>query len=488
MSNTEPTKHRTARPYAGRLVTWLGYVAMVVLMVVAIKLVESLPRSGMISETTRDLITGGLLGGLPIVIWGWPRFVVAIGRRLSAKTAQEVLQSDSRPPILYLRSFSADEKAATWVGRLRPSFEENLTLVLSELGPVIAIGQPGERLPSLGAARMYVTGDDWQSAVSALMSNAAVVVVKAGVTQGLSWEISQIARKVNPHRALIALPSQVGRSRGSVEEQYRRFREQIGPSFPSLLPERVGSARWVAFDDDWSPRLLNVPRWWKRWILGQGENSVAALREELRPFCKALGYPLSRSRTLLSAIFVPLALVLFAAMLVFTAQVAIDPVTQDLKNLLQPRELKSERGMFEVVLPAGWSQVPKEIKDQVPQVSEDRLFAMHMQLGRGGFGVFALIERFSKTQITMSLEEFSMEILTWFTNVAERPTGPFPGTVGQRPARIYRLRANEFQYIAIFAETSTNFYYIKGWSQPEFFSKHIDEIETLASSLTELWE
>ena len=198
--------------------------------------------------------------------------------------------------------------------------------------------------------------------------------------------------------------------------------------------------------------------------------------------------PLSRSRTILFAIFVPLALLLFAALLVFVPQFAIDPVMQDVKNLVQPRELKSERGMFGVVLPAGWSQVPKELIDQIPQVSEDRLVAMHAQLGYGGFGVFAMIERFSKIQTTMSLEEFSMEILTWFNKFEEGPTGPFPGTVGRMPARLYRLRASEFQYIVIFAETSKNFYYIKGWSQPEFFSEHVDEIETLASSLTELRE
>ena len=240
MSKSELTEHRTARPYAGRLVTWLSYVLMVVLFVLAIMWESSLLRSGMISETTRDLITGGLVGAFAILIFGWSRFVRTIGRRLSAKTAQQVLQSDSRPPILYLRSFSADEKAPTWLGLPSPSFEENLTRVLSELGPVIAIGQPGERLPPLGASRMYTNGDAWQGAVSALMSNVAVVVVKAGVTKGLSWEISQIVQKVNPRRTLIALPSRVGRTREAVEEQYRRFREQARPSFPCPYPS--GSA------------------------------------------------------------------------------------------------------------------------------------------------------------------------------------------------------------------------------------------------------
>jgi hypothetical protein len=386
MSKSEPTEHRTARPHAGRLVTWLGYVLIVILLIVASIWQSSLLRSGIISETTRGLIIGGLIGAFGSLILGWSRFVGTVGRRLSAKTAQEVLQSDSRPPILYLRSFSADEKAPTWLGLPGPSFEENLRRVLSELGPVIAIGQPGERLPPLGAARMYVNGDDWQSTVSGLMSNAAVVIVKAGVTEGLSWEISQIVQKVNPRRTLIALPSRVGRTREYVEEQYGRFREHVRPSFPCPLPERIGSARWVAFEDDWSPRLLNVPRW--RWILGQREDNAVGLREGIRPFCKNLGYPLSRARTLLFAIFVPLVLVLLAAMLVFVAQYAIDPVTHDVKKLVRPRELKSERGMFGVVLPAGWSQVTEEIRgqlSQLPQMSEDRLFAMHVQLGYGGF-------------------------------------------------------------------------------------------------------
>lgn len=478
MSKDVPTKNSKARPKAGRLVKGLGYALMFILFVILLTWTSSLLRSGSISETTRDLITGGLIGGLTLVIVFLTRFVRTIGRRLSAKTANEMLHSDSRPPILYLRSFTADQKLHS------PTFEEYLARILSELGPVIAIGQPGDRLPPLGAARMYTNGEDWQSVVSGLMSRAAVVVVKAGVTRGISWEISEIVQMVAPSRTLIALPSANRRTRESAEDQYKKFREHVRLLFPRLLPERIGSARWIAFDDDWSPRLLSVPRW--RWILGQAGSSAAGLREAIRPFCKDLGHPLSRSTTLFAAIFVPFALLLFVSLSLFVPQLAIDPIKQDVKNLVQPQKVKSERASFGVVLPAGWTQVPKEMKDQIPQASEDRLFVMHVQLGYDGFGVFALIERFSKIQIAMSLDEFSMEILTRFSDVLDRPTGPMQRIVGQMPSQIYKLKTRELQFLVIAAETSKNFYYIKGWSQPEFFSEHVEEIEKLASSITEL--
>ena len=59
---------------------------------------------------------------------------------------------------------------------------------MARVGPVIAIGKPGERLPQLGAARLYVDDDHWRDTIDDLMAESALVVVRAGDTPNLWWE------------------------------------------------------------------------------------------------------------------------------------------------------------------------------------------------------------------------------------------------------------------------------------------------------------
>ena len=63
--------------------------------------------------------------------------------------------------------------------------------ILAHVGPVVAIGKPGEPLPELGAARLYVADDQWQAKVIELMGKAALVVIRLGASPGLLWEIEQ---------------------------------------------------------------------------------------------------------------------------------------------------------------------------------------------------------------------------------------------------------------------------------------------------------
>ena len=129
-----------------------------------------------------------------------------------AASAAEVMARDPRPPVLYLRSFAADDTTAAGLESGHPALvllsteEEQLAQVLAEIGPVIAIGRPGEELPHIGAARFYVSHDLWQDEVSRLMSHAGLVVLRAGDSAGLWWEVERAARLVRPERIVFLLP------------------------------------------------------------------------------------------------------------------------------------------------------------------------------------------------------------------------------------------------------------------------------------------
>src|SRR5262249_53130487 len=91
--------------------------------------------------------------------------------RLVVADAKRLLDDPAYRPIVFLRSF-ADEGATVTSKRLfdrlvrrRRRLEEIAVSALRPLGAAIAIGQPGERLPKLGAIRAYYPDDQWQAAV-----------------------------------------------------------------------------------------------------------------------------------------------------------------------------------------------------------------------------------------------------------------------------------------------------------------------------------
>lgn len=107
------------------------------------------------------------------------------GRRLRQPDAPTVLARDPRAPVLFLRSFRdediVDLTSRTGRGSIRRS-EEALCDALRGIGPVVAIGRPGEYLPEAGAARLYVDDQDWQQAVRHFLEAAAAVVLVVGTS------------------------------------------------------------------------------------------------------------------------------------------------------------------------------------------------------------------------------------------------------------------------------------------------------------------
>lgn len=115
--------------------------------------------------------------------------------RIAALEAIPPSVADPRPPVLYLRSFEDDGRAPKYpnLGNLLGSAmywtdEHRLVEGLKTIGPVIAIGKPGEGAPQVGAARTYASQSEWQEEVRNRMKSAHVVVVRCATTQGLLWE------------------------------------------------------------------------------------------------------------------------------------------------------------------------------------------------------------------------------------------------------------------------------------------------------------
>jgi hypothetical protein len=161
-----------------------------------------------------DALAGhGAIALFALPLWG---VLLALGRRLAQPNAERLLATDGRPPVLLLRSFSDDPqqvRARNVLARylflgLRKDLrlEAAISGELSRLGPFVAIGQPGERLPQLGAARAYFTDDEWQTAVIDWMERARLVVMVAGLSNWVTWELRQLALRGQLGKLLILLP------------------------------------------------------------------------------------------------------------------------------------------------------------------------------------------------------------------------------------------------------------------------------------------
>ena len=69
-----------------------------------------------------------------------------------------------------------------------PTFEHFVAAELNRIGPVVAIGRPGEGLQPLGASRDYLADPDWRRAVGMTIADAALVVFILGDSESLLWE------------------------------------------------------------------------------------------------------------------------------------------------------------------------------------------------------------------------------------------------------------------------------------------------------------
>src|ERR1044071_4994463 len=96
-------------------------------------------------------------------------------QRLTFLRAEEVIKNDTRPPVLYLRSFRDDNLYARAIGF--KSVEQEMKLVLFDIGPFIAFAEPDKEPPDPGAARMYALQEFWQEKVREEMLKAQLIIM-----------------------------------------------------------------------------------------------------------------------------------------------------------------------------------------------------------------------------------------------------------------------------------------------------------------------
>lgn len=232
---------------------------------------------------------------------------------LRVDTPGEKLCRDSRAPVLYLRSFDRDAEAShiyasvhdfsttgtpqqmKLVKTTTGSEEDHITQFFDQVGPVVAIGDPNDMAPTIGAARYYMNkGDNWQDVAETLIHKASMVLLHAGRTDGLLWELEMVIQKIPPERIIVL--SSFTRS------EFHSFRVGTTRFFPSPLPDYPSGSTLahffvpcsiracIHFDADWTPHIICMP-WRFSDILGSpggGDYLTRVLPIIFRPFLSRL--------------------------------------------------------------------------------------------------------------------------------------------------------------------------------------------------------
>lgn len=235
----------------------------------------------------------GIAGALCYALGGW---LFRAGKSIRGSTVWDKIVDDHRLPVLYLRAFKDDpiadrvpEMPTNALFAVTASEEEQLAEVFSRLGPFVAIGRPGEILPQLGAARMYVGDDEWQDVVSTLMASSQLVLFRATDTNGFWWEIERSARLLPVEKRLYLIPHDI---------DYDAFRARaervLGVAFAPAphSKRRWGSLRGLVYfrPDHTSEFLLPEAPLFRTRVR---KPLVSMLQQMIRPVYEQLGVPWS---------------------------------------------------------------------------------------------------------------------------------------------------------------------------------------------------
>ena len=226
---------------------WMAFVASIFAPHMGARLLEA---DSALGYGANILASAGLGIAVAVVLHAVGANLQSWSLRRSASNAAEILAADPRPPVLYLRPFQEDleQARAAWMSSFIPTpalaftAETAVHQALAALGPLVAIGRPGEALPPRGFARLYLDGNDWQGPVADLLRSATVIVLVAGTSPGVAWEVEQSLQSGDLGRVVYIIPAW----KSFDYEVFRRMLEsKSGIEIPAL-----GPAHWKSWPLD----------------------------------------------------------------------------------------------------------------------------------------------------------------------------------------------------------------------------------------------
>ena len=145
---------------------------------------------------------------------------------------------------------------------------------------VVALGKPGEKLPPLGATRVYETDEDWKGTITDWVSHADQIILVAATTRATSWEKEQISQTGKLRELFIVFPKQ---EKETIKETFDRILKLTGVQLKEPVLDEKCKIIGINFLHGSSPGLC---------ISSTGH--LYDLTEAIKWHAIRLRYPLSR--------------------------------------------------------------------------------------------------------------------------------------------------------------------------------------------------
>jgi len=113
--------------------------------------------------------------------------------------------SDGQDLTLLLRSF-ADDRRRYGGGVRSYRLETLLNWELGSAATFVAIGDPSEWSPQVGAMRTYSTNETWQDVFRRFVERSSTIVAVAGETPWIRWELEELGRLDKLDKLIIVYP------------------------------------------------------------------------------------------------------------------------------------------------------------------------------------------------------------------------------------------------------------------------------------------
>jgi len=162
--------------------------------------------------------------------------------------------------------------------------EQSLAAYFRNMGRVVAIGRPGERIAETGAHREYVKEDEWQDRVLSILTNCQGVLLQPSQSEGMNWELRTICERVPKEQILIVCP-RINGTAGDYENLVSILEPLLDTRFPRTVPFRRRPV-FIWFDKDGMVRSSEVSyRSPATWLF---KGDAVDLEYTLRPFLQGM--------------------------------------------------------------------------------------------------------------------------------------------------------------------------------------------------------
>ncbi len=274
-------------------------------------------------------LTGTFSSAIVFIIFSLPVIIVLLILSDKLRSHKKVELNFKAPFILYLRSFADDDitkKAIDPIFSGGRSEEEGLVDVLSDIAPVIAIGNPKQEKYPFGAARFAVAESEWKNKVLELAQDAKLIVLRLGATENFWWEVENCLEKFDKSKLLFIIPA-AKKFNDAVRlattmAQYGINISEIGLSINGAKRGTISSFLFVNKDGKWQAKTVKYPK-----FTGYAISYRQVLRNALDDFFVRFGFKPQHTHSIrvarLATLLIPLIGIMFAAHSCFNATVVL---------------------------------------------------------------------------------------------------------------------------------------------------------------------